>query len=210
MSHPIFCNIFIDLSIAVWPAPSASNPNITCSVLFLSSHPCCSVNAVPSAPTTFVIPLWCNDITSIYPSTINNFLADSFLATFNPNKCLPLLYTTFSGEFIYLGCGNLGSFIFESSNILPPKAITFPLASQIGNISLSLYLSIYVPFAFLLTKPDSNISFSPNPCAFNALYNSSNFPEKPILYASSVSLFIFLFFTYSCPIFATGLYKFWW
>ena len=59
------------------------------------------------------------------------------LATFNPNKCLPLLYTMFSGEFIYLG--------FESSKTLPPKAITLSLTSLIGIINLFLNLSTYVP-----------------------------------------------------------------
>ena len=57
MSHPMFCNISIDLATAVCPAPSASKPSITCSVLFRNNHPCCSVNAVPSGATTFVIPL---------------------------------------------------------------------------------------------------------------------------------------------------------
>ena len=200
MSHPIFCSISIDLATAVCPAPSASNPSITCSVLFLNNQPCCSVNAVPNAATTFFTPLWCNDMTSIYPSTINSLLLHSVFAIFSPNKCLPLLYTTFSGEFIYFG--------FESSKTLPPNAITFPLISHIGIISLFLYMSIYCPLSFLMTSPDSNISFSLKPWAFNCLYNSSNLPENPILYVSNVDCVSFLFFTYSCAIFAVGLYKF--
>jgi len=101
-------------------------------------------------------------------------------------------------------------FGFESSSTLPPNAITFALASQIGNINLFLYLSINCPLSFLFTNPDSNISRSPNPCFFNSWYSSSNFPEKPILNAFNVSLLNFLFFTYSWAILACGLYKFSW
>ena len=171
-SSPMFCKTSIALTFAVCPASSESKLNITFSAFFLSKNPCCCVSAVPSAPTTFFTPLWCNDITSMYPSTIRSCFVSYFFATFSPNRFLPLLYTTFSGEFMYFG--------LLSSNTLPPNAITLPLTSHIGNISLFLYLSMYCPFSFLFTRPDSNISASPKPCFFSALYNSLNFPENPI------------------------------
>ncbi len=69
---------------------------------------------------------------------------------------------------------------------------------------------MYIPLEFLLTSPDANISSSPKPSFFNALYNSSNSPENPILNAFNVLLSSFFFFMYSCPVFAVGLYKFLW
>ena len=56
---------------------------------------------------------------------------------------------------------------------------------------------MYLPLSFLFAKPDSKISWSPNPCFFNAVYSSSNFPENPIWYASNVSFVSALFLTYS-------------
>ena len=67
-------------------------------------------------------------------STIIILLVSCFFATLRPNKFLPLLYTIFSGEFIYLG--------LLSSKTLPPNAITLSLTSCIGNINLFRKLSM--------------------------------------------------------------------
>ena len=61
-----------------------------------------------------------------------------------------------------------------SSKTLPPKAITLFLTSCIGNIILLRYLSMYIPFSLLFTKPEAKISSSSNPSFRKALYNSSN------------------------------------
>ena len=58
----------------------------------------------------------------------------------------------FSGEFIYFG--------LLSSSTLPPNAITLPLTSCIGNMSLFLNLSIYLPSGVLFTKLEASISSS--------------------------------------------------
>jgi len=97
-----------------------------------------------------------------------------------------------------------------SSNTLPPKAITLSWVSNIGNINLFLNLSINFPSGFLLTKHEARISSSVKPLDFNSVYNSLNLPEYPILKAFRVLLSKCLFFTYSCPGFAVGLYKFSW
>ena len=155
MSHPKFCNISNPLNVAACPAPSASYPITTFSQLLLKSLPCASVKAVPSDATALLIPLWWSETASIYPSTIIIVLGLFFFAKLYANKCLPLLYTISSGEFMYLG--------LLSSKTLPPKAITLSLASNIGNISLFLNLSINFPSWFLFTRHDASISSSVKP-----------------------------------------------
>ena len=60
-------------------------------------------------------------------------------------KFLPFIYTSFSGEFTYLGK--------ELSSTLPPKATDLSLISNIGNISLEKNLSYIFPFAFSTIVP---------------------------------------------------------
>ena len=94
-------------------------------------------------------------MTSIYPSVKIKFFLPDFEAKLRANKLLLFLKTGVSEVLIYLGVSPV--------KVLAPKAITLPLTSIIGNISLPQNLSISFPFRDLNAKFDIIISSLLNP-----------------------------------------------
>ena len=83
--------------------------------------------AVPSVATALVNPAACIAMTSIYPSQRIIVSAQLCRAKFRAKRFLVFLNTGVSEEFLYFG--------WESSITRPPKAITRPDTSMIGNIT---------------------------------------------------------------------------
>ena len=72
---PSASSISIPRSAALMPAASPSYRIVTSPVNRCSNRICPSVSDVPDDATTFSIPDWCMEITSMYPSTRKHFLA---------------------------------------------------------------------------------------------------------------------------------------
>ena len=92
-----------------------------------SSWACSEVREVPREATALSNPAWCREMVSIYPSVRMTRPALDFLAMFRANTLRLLLYTGVSGEFRYLGV--------ESSITRPPKPMTSPRMSMMGNMT---------------------------------------------------------------------------
>ena len=123
---------------------------------------CRSVSDVPSEATALSNPAWWSAMTSIYPSASRKNFSFVFLARCSPYRFSLLLNSSVSGEFRYFGAFS------ALLMIRPPKAMTLPLWSMIGNMTLSQNLS-YAPFSFIVNSPLVASSSSVYPFVFNTL-----------------------------------------